>query len=52
MKDMYDIFEKSGLVFQDKNVSLVSISQALERDVRRYPQNLTSDGGVQYDGRK
>lgn len=52
MKDMYNAFEKSGAVFQDKNVSLVSISRALERDVRRYPQNLTSDGGVQYAERK
>lgn len=52
MKDMYNAFEKSGAVFKDRNVSLLPLSQALERDVRRYPQNLTGNGGVQYVERK
>ncbi len=52
MKDMYHVFEKSGAVYTEKKFSLLPLSKALERDVRRYPQNLTADGGVQYARRK
>lgn len=52
MTDQYEAFAKSGITLEDKSAILPSVSKALERDVRRYPQNLTGTGDESYAERK